>query len=148
MNTPNHDIYYKYPSEVEEYCFTMRVSDPKDCYFERRINGLHDTYKCRFSIFADGSTKIESYNNIFRELKNKHAEEFLDSVNKHSNEFKESLKKIVRNIEFEDQMFPFIKNSIKFTPKLKGTSKNTFSQWPDLKESTTCDEYFALKSNY
>ena len=96
----------------------MRVSDPKDCYFERRINGLHDTYKCRFSIFKDGSTKIESYNNIFRELKNKHAEEFLDSVNKHSNEFKESLKKIVRNIEFEDQMFPFIKNSIKFTSKL------------------------------
>ena len=29
-----------------------------------------------------------------------------------------------------------------------GTSKNTFSQGPDLKESTTCDEYFALKSNY
>ena len=32
--------------------------------------------------------------------------------------------------------------------RLKGTSKNTFSQGPDLKESTTCDEYFALKSNY
>ena len=94
VNTQNHLIHYKYPSEVEEYCFTMRVSDPKDCYFEKRINKLHDMYHCRFSIFKDGTTKIETFYNILPNLEDKPGEEFLDSVNKHSNTFKESLKAI------------------------------------------------------
>ncbi len=122
VNTPNRDIECKYPSDVEEYSFTMRVSDPKDCCFERHINKSWYTYKCRFSIFRNGTTKIEYYNNNFEGWKNKHDEEFLDSVNNNSNEFKESLKEIVRNIEFTDQVFPYKKNYVTFTPNL--TIKN------------------------
>ncbi len=118
VNTQNHRIHYKYPPEVEEYSFTMRVSDPKDRYFEKRINKLHDMYHCRFSIFKDGITKIETFYNILPNLEDKPGEEFLDSVNKHSNKFKESLKEIVRNIEFTDQGSRYTENCVTFTPEL------------------------------
>ncbi len=128
VNTPSHDIHYKYPSEVEEYCFTMQVSDPKDYNSKKSINKLCDQYYCRFSIFKDGTTKIEYFNNIFEYGKNTPEEEFLDSVNKHSNEFKESLKSIVRNIEFTDQEYRYEENFVTFTPGLniKNNGKNNF----------------------
>ena len=130
MKTPNHNVDYKYPSEVEEYQFTMRVSDPKDCNFEKHINKSWYTYKCRFSIFRDGTTKIEYFDNIFKGWKNKHAEEFLDYVNNNANEFKESLKAIVRNIEFTDKVFPYKKNYVTFMPNLniKNDGGSNFSK--------------------
>ena len=118
VNTPNHDIHYKYPPEVEEYKFTMNVSDPKDYYFEKLINESCNSYKCRFSIFKDGTTKIEYFDNMFKGGINKPEEEFLDSVNKNSNEFKESLKEIVRNIEFTDQESRYLYNYVTLKPKL------------------------------
>ena len=129
-NTPKHDIHYKYPSEVEEYCFNMLVSDPKDYYFEKRINKLHDMYLCRFSIFKDGTTKIETFYDIYTNLEDKPGKEFLDSVNKHSNIFKESLKKIVRKIEFTDQESRYRENLVTFEPNLniKNDGKSNFDK--------------------
>ena len=118
INTPNHDIRHKYPLDVEEYFFDMRVSDPKDYYFEKNINELCDSYNCRFSIFKDGTTKIEDFNNMFECEKNNPEGEFLDSVNKNSNGFKESLKKIVRNIEFTDQESQSLCNYVTLKPQL------------------------------
>ncbi len=118
VNTQNHRIHYKYPPEVEEYSFTMRVSDPKDRYFEKRINKLHGIYNCRFSIFKDGSTKIETFYDIYPNLEDKPGEEFLVSVNKHSDKFKETLKAIVRNIDLTDQESRYIKNYVTFEPLL------------------------------
>ena len=129
-NKLKHDITYKYPLDVEEYSFAMRVSDPKDCYFEKRINKLHDMYHCRFSIFKDGSTKIEYFNDIFKSFESKPEEEFLDSVNKLSNEFKESLKEIVRNIKFNYQESSFAESYVTFEPKIniKNNGKNNFHE--------------------
>ena len=130
INTPNHDIRHKYPLDVEEYFFDMRVSDPKDYYFEKNINKLCDSYNCRFSIFKDGTTKIEDFNNMFEGGGNKSEEEFLDSVNKNSNKFKESLKKIVRNIEFTDQESRYLYNYVTLKPKLniKNDGKSNFDE--------------------
>ncbi len=129
-NTPSHDIGYKYPSEVEEYSFAMRVSDPKDRYFEKRINKSHDMYSCRFSIFKDGTTKIENFYNIYPNFSDKLVDEFLDSVNKHSNTFKESLKAIVRNIKFTNKESSCSQIFVTFTPMLniKNNGKNNFNK--------------------
>ena len=130
VNTPNHDIYYKYPPEVEEYQFVMQVLDPKDCYFEKRINKSCDSYNCRFSIFKDGATKIEYYNNFFEDVISNPEEKFLDSVNKNSNEFKQSLKKLIRNIEFTDNGATYSENFVTFEPEIniKSNGENNFSK--------------------
>ena len=130
VKTPNHEIRHKYPPEVEEYSFDMRVSDPKDCYFNKLIHESCDRYSCRFSIFKDGMTKIEYFNNIFRGLENKPEEEFLDSVNKNSNEFKESLKEIIRNIGFTNEESRYTENFVTFKPKLKikSNGENNFDK--------------------
>ena len=130
VNTPNLDIRHKYPPEVEEYSFDMRVSDPKDYYLKKIIHETCDSYKCRFSIFKDGTTKIEYFNDIFRGLESKPEEEFLDSLNKNSNEFKESLKEIVRNIGFTNQESRYIYNYVTFEPKLKikSNGENNFDK--------------------
>ena len=124
------DIDYKYPPEVEEYRFTMRVSDPKDHYFEKRINKLHGMYDCRFSIFKDGTTKIETFYDIYPNLEDKPGEEFLDSVNDNSDKFKETMKSIVRNIELTDQESRYIKNYVTFEPELniKHDGKSNFQK--------------------
>ena len=115
------DIDYKYSSEVEEYQISIKVSDRQD---------LDNRCKCRFSIFKDGTTKIEYFENIYRESKDKRVEEFLRSVNKHSNEFKETLKKIVRSIEFTDKVAPRLQNFVTFDPKLiiKHDGKSNFQE--------------------
>ena len=127
-NKLKHDITYKYPLDVEEYSFTMRVSDPKDYFIDKRINKPRDDYYCRFSIFKDGATKIEYFNDIFKGLESKPEEEFLDSVNKHSNEFKESLKRIVRYIKFNYQESPYAESYVTFEPKIniKNNGKHNF----------------------
>ena len=118
VNMPKNDIDYKYPPEVEEYAFNMRVSDPKDCHFDERRDTTWDTYNCRFSIFKDGTTKIEHNDMIFKGGKNQPQEEFLDSVDKNSNEFKESLKQIVTNLKFTDQVPSGTQNLVYFIPNL------------------------------
>ncbi len=130
VNTPKHKICHKYPPEVEEYTFDMRVSDPKDQYFNKLMHESCDRYSCRFSIFKDGTTKIEYLNNIVRGLESKPEEEFLDSVNKNSNEFKESLKEIIRTIEFTNQESRDIDNYVVFQSrlKIKSNGENNFDK--------------------
>ena len=130
VNTPNHDIHHNYTPEVEEYLFDMQVSDPKDRYFKKLTRESCDTYSCRFSIFKDGTTKIEYFNELYEGLESKSEEEFLDSVNKNSNEFKESLKEIVRNIGFTKKESRYIYNYATFTPKvkIKSNGENNFDK--------------------
>ena len=127
-NKLKHEVTYKYPLDVEEYSFTMRVTDPKDYYIDKRINKPRDDYYCRFSIFKDGTTKIEYFNDIFKGFESKPEEEFLDSVNKYSNEFKESLKRIVRYIKFKHQESPYAGSFVTFEPKIniKNNGKHNF----------------------
>ncbi len=127
-NKLKHDITYKYPLDVEEYSFAMRVSDPKDHYIDKCTNKPCDKYYCRFSIFKDGTTKIEYFNDIFKGFESKPEEDFLDSVNKYSNEFKESLKEIVRNIKFNYQESSFAESYVTFEPKIniKNSGKHNF----------------------
>ncbi len=118
VNMPKNDIDYKYSPEVEEYAFNMKVLDPKDYHFDERRDKPWGTYNCRFSIFQDGTTKIEHNNMIFKGGRNKPQEEFLDSVDKNSTEFKESLKQIVRNLKFADQVPSGTQNLVYFLPNL------------------------------
>ena len=118
VNMPKHLIDYKYPPDVEEYAFNMKVSDPKDYHYDERRDKTWGTYNCRFSIFKDGTTKIEHNDMIFNGRRNQAQEEFLDSVDKNSNEFKESLKQIVRDLKFTDQVPVGTQNSVYFLPNL------------------------------
>ncbi len=124
------EIDYKYSSEVEEYEISIKVSDRQD---------LDNRCKCRFSIFKDGTTKIEYFDNIYKESKDKTVEKFLDSVNKNSNKFKEALKDIVRRIEFTDKVAPRLQNYVTFEPKLniKHDGKSNFDRTTVTNEGGT-----------
>ena len=124
------EIDYKYSSEVEEYQISIKFSDRPD---------LDNRCKCRFSIFKDGSTKIEYFDNIYEVWQDKRVEKFLDSVNKNSNKFKEALKDIVRRIEFTDNVYPRLQNYVTFDPKLiiKHDGKSNFQETTVTNEGGT-----------